>query len=68
MEGPPPSSPLLPLRHLCPGARAGPSLARFPPVPAGQLVLQGAQIPPADRPGPGVHGLLHGGLIPWPCG
>ena len=61
----PTSSPAL--RHLCPRARAGPGLVRLPPGSAGQLVLQGAQVPPADSPGPRFQGLLHSGLLPGPC-
>lgn len=56
------------LRHLCPWLGAAAGLAGFPPGPAGQLVLQGAQVPPADRPGPGPRGLPGAGLLPRPLG
>lgn len=58
----------LALRHLRPWPRVGPRLARFPPGPTGQLVLQGAQVPPADRPGLGpLKGLPKVGLLPRLC-
>lgn len=62
------STSTLALRHLCPWLGAAAELARFSPGPAGHLVLQGAQVPTADGPGPGPQGLSDAGLLPQTLG
>lgn len=51
-------------RHLWPCFRAGSRLTRFPPALSGQLILQGVQVPHADRPLRRHLGLLHTKFIP----